>query len=278
MCIKKSSKFLLLAACLATFSSGVLAGAKGSVVEEKGWKSVFDKFNTNGTIIVKDERGNQSKTFIYNKERSIERFTPASTFKIPHTLFALDSGVVHDEFQVFKWDGEKHEILSHNADQNLRSAMRHSALWVYRGFAKEIGKDKATSYLQSISYGNQDASVKKRDYWVDGGLEVSAQEQIDFLEKLYRNELPFKVEHQFLTKDIMVIEAGREWIIRAKTGLGSQVGWWVGWIEWPTGPVFFALNIDTPNRMADAPKREEIGRMLLKAVGALPSAQAVVTQ
>ena len=278
VCKKRSLRFLLLAACLATFSNGVLADAKGSVVEEQGWKSAFDKFNTNGTIIVKDERGNQSKTFIYNKERSIERFTPASTFKIPHTLFALDSGVVRDEFQVFKWDGEKHEIPSHNADQNLRSAMRHSALWVYRGFAKEIGKEKATSYLQGISYGNQDASVKKRDYWVDGGLKVSAQEQIDFLEKLYRNELSFKVEHQLLTKDIMVIEAGREWIIRAKTGLGSQVGWWVGWIEWPTGPVFFALNIDTPNRMADAPKREEIGRMLLNAVGALPSAQAVVTQ
>ncbi|MFL1553212.1 class D beta-lactamase [Pseudomonas sp. D47] len=268
----------MLAACLATFSNGVLAGAQGSVVEVGGWKSAFDKLNTNGTIIIKDERDNQSKTFIYNKERSMERFTPASTFKIPHTLFALDFGVVRDEFQIFKWDGEKHEIPSHNADQNLRSAMRHSALWVYRGFAKDIGKEKATTYLKSISYGNQDASVKKRDYWVNGGLEVSAQEQIDFLEKLYRNQLPFKVEHQLLTKDIMVIEAGREWIIRSKTGLGSQVGWWVGWIEWPAGPVFFALNIDTPHRMADAHKREEIGRMLLKAVGALPPTQVVTTQ
>ncbi|MHC8339566.1 class D beta-lactamase [Pseudomonas sp. HLT2-19-2] len=256
----------------------MLASAQNSVVEEKDWKSAFDKFNTNGTIIIKDERSNQSKTFIYNKERSMERFTPASTFKIPHTLFALDAGVVRDEFQVFTWDGEKHEIPSHNADQNLRSAMRYSTVWVYRGFAKEIGKEKATSYLKSINYGNQDASVTKRDYWINGGLEVSAQEQIDFLETLYRNELPFKVEHQLLTKDIMVTEAGREWIIRAKTGLGSQVGWWVGWVEWPTGPVFFALNIDTPHRMADAPKREEIGRMLLKEVGALPPTQAIATQ
>ena len=35
-------------------------------------------------------------------------------------------------------------------------------------------------------------------------------EQVDFLRKLYRNELPFKVEHQRLVKDIMIVEAGRD--------------------------------------------------------------------
>ena len=58
-------------------------------------------------------------------------------------------------------------------------------------------------------------------------------------EKLYRNELPFKVEHQRLVKDIMIVEAGRDWILRAKTGwqarVEPQIGWWVGWVETPTG-------------------------------------------
>ena len=40
-------------------------------------------------------------------------------------------------------------------------------------------------------------------------------EQVDFL-KLYRNELPFKVEHQRLVKDIMIVEAGRDWILEGK--------------------------------------------------------------
>ena len=55
-------------------------------------------------------------------------------------------------------------------------------------------------------------------------------EQVDFLRKLYRNELPFKVEHQRLVKDIMIVEAGRDWILRAKTGwqarVEPQIGWW----------------------------------------------------
>jgi len=276
-----------LTACFAIFSSTAFADAistqrdniasapltntSGNEREVAGWKSIFDKYDTNGTVVVKDFRGTSSKTYVYNKARSVVRYTPASTFKIPHSLFALDAGVVKDEFQKFKWDGTINEIPTHNQDQTLRSAMRYSALWAYRGFAKEIGERKATAYLQKIKYGNQSASVKIRDYWVNGGLEVSAVEQVEFLQKLYRNELPFKVEHQLLTKDIMVTGAGLDWILRSKTGLGQQVGWWVGWIELPAGPVFFAVNIDTPNRMADTHKREAIGREVLRAVGALPS-------
>jgi beta-lactamase class D len=84
------------------------------------------------------------------------------------------------------------------------------------------------------------------------------------------SKLPFKVEHQRLVKDIMVVEAKRDWILRAKTGWQGQMGWWVGWVEWPTGPVFFALNIDTPNRMADLHKREAIVRAILQSIQALP--------
>ena len=82
--------------------------------------------------------------------------------------------------------------------------------------------------------------------------------------------LPFRVEHQRLVKDVMVNEAGRDWILRAKTGWSGKVGWWVGWVEWPTGPVFFALNIDTPNRLDDLSKRQEITRNILRSINALP--------
>ena len=260
-----------VAACLAFFVTTALADIDHGEREVPGWRSIFEKYDTDGTIVIRDERGANDQTFVYNKERSTIRYTPASTFKLPHTLFALDSGAVKNEFQVFKWSGENHEIPSHNQDQNLRSAMRYSALWAYREYAKEIGELKASRYLKKIKYGNQSTAIKSRDYWVNGGLAVSAEEQIAFLQKLYRNELPFKLEHQILTKDIMVTEAGRDWVVRSKTGLGQEIGWWVGWIELPSGPVFFAVNIDTPNRMADAHKREAIGREILKTIGAFPT-------
>ena len=48
-----------------------------------------------------------------------------------------------------------------------------------------------------------------------------------------------------------------------------QIGWWVGWVETPTGAVIFALNIDLPGGMKDAPKREAIVRSILQSIGAL---------
>ena len=108
------------------------------------------------------------------------------------------------------------------------------------------------------------------DYWIDGNLAIAAQEQIAFLRKLYHNELPFRVEHQRLVKDLMIVEAGRNWILRAKTGWEGRMGWWVGWVEWPTGPVF-ALNIDTPNRMDDLFKGNSAGNpSLYRSVAAQP--------
>ena len=63
-------------------------------------------------------------------------------------------------------------------------------------------------------------------------------------------------------------------ILRAKTGwqarVEPQIGWWVGWVETLTGAVIFALNIDLPGGMKDAPKREAIVRSILQSIGALP--------
>ena len=55
-----------------------------------------------------------------------------------------------------------------------------------------------------------------------------------------------------------------------------QIGWWVGWVETPTGAVIFALNIDLPGGMKDAPKREAIVRSILQSIGALPLKHARV--
>lgn len=60
---------------------------------------------------------------------------------------------------------------------------------------------------------------------MEENLEISAQEQIAFLRKLYRNQLPFKVEHQRLVKDVMIAEAGRNWVLRSKTSWEGRFGW-----------------------------------------------------
>lgn len=245
--------------------------ACGAAQERSDWGRFFEESDAQGTIVVVDGRAENRPVWVHDPERARQRFSPASTYKIPHTLFALDAGVVSDEFQVFEWDSVERTFAGHNRDQDLRSAMRVSALWVYQQFAIEIGEDEARKYLEKIEYGNADPTSGEGIYWVNGSLAISAHEQISFLERLYRNELPFETEHQRLVKDLLIVEAGRDWILRAKTGWDGQMGWWVGWVEWPSGPVFFALNIDTPNRMGDLAKREQIGRAILGSIDALPA-------
>ncbi len=245
--------------------------SNGERQERPDWASFFDSFEAEGTIVILDQRGETQQLWAYDQERADRAYSPASTFKVPHSLFALDAGVVRDEFQVFEWDGVERDFAPHNQDQDLRSAMRNSAVWVYEIFASEIGEAKAREYLTQIDYGNADPSTSEGAYWIDGKLAISAQEQVSFLQKLYQNELPFSIEHQRLVKDIMIVEAERDWILRAKTGWEGRWGWWVGWVEWPTGPVFFALNIDTPNRLDDLHKREGITRAILQSMDALPA-------
>ena len=246
-----------------------VALANDRPVERPNLGKYFDKFEATGTLVLVDERQSPAATHVFNPERSVLRYSPASTFKIPHTLFALDAGVVADEFQVFKWDGIERSFEGHNQDQDLRSAMRNSTLWVYQRFARQIGDRKARAYLQKSRYGNADSSTSRGDYWVDGNLKISAVEQVAFLRKLFRNSLPFKVEHQRLVKDLMIKQATSDWILRAKSGWEGRYGWWVGWVESHEGAVFFALNIDTPRRLVDLPKREQIVRAVLQSIGAI---------
>ncbi|MFA6444439.1 MAG: class D beta-lactamase, partial [Sterolibacterium sp.] len=231
-------KIRILALLLAILALAPPGHAQEALHFRADWEKYFRDFAAQGTIVVADERAGIRTTSVYDERRARTRYSPASTFKIPHTLLALDAGAVRDEFQVFSWDGVIRGFAAHNQDQDLRSAMRNSALWVYERFAKEIGQDRARDYLQKLGYGNADSSGKHGDYWVAGNLAISAHEQIAFLKRLYRNELPFRLEHQRLVKDIMIVEAGRDWILRAKTGWEGRMGWWVGWVEWPNGPVF----------------------------------------
>ncbi len=65
---------------------------------------------------------------VYNESRSDMRFSPASTFKIPNTLIALETKIVHSEDFLFKWDGTDKGLQQWNSDQTLESAMRISCV------------------------------------------------------------------------------------------------------------------------------------------------------
>jgi len=117
----------------------VAVPAFGQWQEKPDWAGFFAAAGVTGTIAVLDLRDGE-KAMAHNRERAEQRFIPASTFKMPHALFALDAGAVRDEFETIEWDSEQRALGACNRDQDLRASMRNSVVRVYQRFAREIGE------------------------------------------------------------------------------------------------------------------------------------------
>ena len=98
-------------------------------------------------------------------------------------------------------------------------------------------------------------------------------EQIRFLSGQAHQHLPVPQHVQQQVAAITRIDALPGWSLHAKTGWqnapGSGIGWWVGWVERGDQITSFALNI-TMRGSSDAPKREQLGRASMQALGVLP--------
>jgi beta-lactamase class D len=123
------------------------------------------------------------------------RLSPASTFKIPHALVALETGVVTaDTFE--KWDGTKYARQPKwMRDHTVISALRPSVLWFYQRIAPRIGAARMAEWLAKFEYGNRDVSGPITEYWVNGRLQISPMEQVVFLRRMFDLSLPVRREH-----------------------------------------------------------------------------------
>ncbi len=216
---------------------------------------------------------NTQEWFFRNRDRAQKDWLPASTFKILHTLIALQSGVVKKD-EVFKWDGTKYRAKSWNKDQTLESAFKHSVVWVYQIIAKRIGKARMQNYIDLCAYGNRNIEGKLDSFWLDGGLRITSRQQIEFLRQLQANTLPFSRAHMQFVKKIMVRNGGRTWLMRAKSGWAQrakpQYGWLVGWIEKGKDVWFFATNVEIQTR-DDAKKRMDLTLQSLREMAIIPA-------
>jgi beta-lactamase class D len=177
------------------------------------------------------------------------RLSPASTFKIPHALVALETGVVTPT-TVEKWNGTRYaDQPLWNRDHTVLSALKPSVLWFFQRIAPRIGGDRIRPWLERHRYGNAAVSGDITRYWVNGTLRISPDEQVDFLRRFYARELPVNQEHVRLIEDALVQAPGtiqnargvhkltEPWLARvvlsAKTGAttiarGESVSWLVG--------------------------------------------------
>lgn len=180
------------------------------------------------------------------------RYSPASTFKIPHALFALDAGVVSGPGEVMAYDGQGDWAPLARRDHSLATAMRYSVVWYFQRIAQRLGLERERDYLRKVGYGNQDAGGDLTHFWLGDALAISPLEQQRFLLDLYADRLPLSKPAMAQVRAMLVQPSGRvtnargehafaaPWpdgaVVSAKTGsvtdrAGRGVRWLVGHVQ-----------------------------------------------
>jgi beta-lactamase class D len=192
-----------------------------------------------------------SAPFLSDAAECAVKSAPASTFKVPHALIALETGVVTDPLATVPWDGTRFPNEAWNRPHSLDSAMKWSALWFYQRTAGLIGRERMQTWLRRIGYGSDSYNGEQTTFWLNGDLEVSPMEQLDFMSRLARYQLPVERKNIDIVKAAFRMPPGAvtnatgthpfalQWpgplVVRAKTGnatvAGERVSWIIGHVE-----------------------------------------------
>lgn len=219
-----------------------------NAAEIKYSKSFAEVFNDNtGVMVLKELNGDS--VLVSDESRAQNRFSPASTFKIAHSLIALDLGIVKNVDEIFfNYDGHSQYFLkSWQKDMSLKKAVQTSNVEAFKVMADKIGKERMQKALTLFDYGNACVGSNVTSFWLDDTLKISALEQIAFLEKMLNKQLPCSKSAQEEVKNILKLEDNDKYVLYGKTGLSSglnQIGWFVGFVCKENKTYLFALNMD----------------------------------
>lgn len=179
-----------------------------------------------------------------------KQMSPCSTFKIPLSLMGYDAKILKNETNP-TWDFQEdydNWLASWKTSLSPLSWMKYSCVWYSKVLSLELGIEKIQNYLISFEYGNQDVSGGLAEpgpstpFWINSSIKISPKEQVEFLQKMNRFQLPISTKATRMTKAILFKEELPEgWKLFGKTGWsGSDItkdnnslehGWFVGWIE-----------------------------------------------
>lgn len=219
----------------------------------------------------------------YNPARAQKRFPPASTFKVPNALIALETGVAADANHTlpFRPDlrpAEGFWIPQWSQDHTLHTAMQNSVLWYYQEIARNIGPERMQAHLKSFRYGNQNIGNQIDRFWLNGDLLISPNQQVEFLERLLSDTPPASARSVKILREILVIREVNGYRLSGKTGTADvtptrELLWLIGYVERDDATWIFALNVEGEEAWelwGPPAKRVELVEDILRTLDVLP--------
>jgi beta-lactamase class D OXA-50 len=248
----------------------VAAAQAAPVSESPALAGAFERAGVTGTFVMFDP--GKDSLVVHNPTRARTRFVPASTFKIVNSLIGLETGAVADVDVVLPYGGKPQPIAAWEHDMSLRDAIKISNVPVYQELARRIGLARMKAWVGKFGYGNGEIGNVVDRFWLDGPLEVSAVEQVEFLRRLAAGELPVSPTTLKAVQEITLQKKTETSELHGKTGWAMvrkpALGWYVGWVKRGSMVHPFALNIDISTDDVVA-KRIPLAEECLRLLGAL---------
>lgn len=233
------------------------------------------------TFLVLDYRDNKCRHI--NKSGLTERHAPYSTFKIPHSLIALETGAVKSVDERVEWDQIKYPAKDFwpetwKQSHTLTTAFKHSAVWYYKGLVPHIKPADYKKWLARFHYGDQAFTPGSNEFWLGNELTISPQEQVDFIACLLKDGCGVSARNLAAFESIALQETKNTFSLYAKTGAGpvdpnnfdgAFEGWYVGYVKDDGGKPLaaFALYMKTENFSALKDYRKALSLQLLGKFG-----------
>jgi beta-lactamase class D len=258
-----------------TPGKGDFAAPAAALRERPELRRFFEAERVTGTIAIFDSA--DGVTSCSDLERCSKGYIPASTFKIPNSMIALETSVVEDSETVLPWDKRHYSVETWNQDHTLRTAIQVSCVPCFMAIARKVGPERMADWVKRLDFGNGDISGGIDRFWLSGALRISPLQQLDFLRRFDGNKLPISGRTAEIVRDIITLDVGPSHVLRGKTGSAMppheplEAGWFVGWVELGERRVFFATLIDSHERDVEIlPLRRRLTEAVLRDQKLLP--------
>lgn len=206
---------------------------------------------------------NANKSFkIYNlSDYKDSAYIPGTAFNIVNGLIAIENGTITDE--------NSQLAVSDTTTSTLKTAVDKNAPF-FDSLSVKTGKDKMQFWLDSLHYGNLKVN-NLTDFWNDGSLTITADEQLGLVTGLHFSSLPLQKRTQAAVNGLLHREANSKYTLGYNKGIAPHAGGYVahinGWIIENKHVYFFSQTTKSADSTSLMQNSETLLRSILKEYG-----------
>ncbi len=236
---------------IASIAIVCFASCTGNRIKEKeDWGKVYQQFGIDsaGAEILEQSK---ERVFYYNKYWGKRRTAAAGTYNLMLSLIALETGVAPSEDMVIQYNGPANTDTLLTKSMSLKEAFAANNAYYFTTLAAKIGATTIKKWTDTLRYGSTAIDTANWDYTK---LQVSLDEQVGLVKRLYFSDLPFSDRTERIARTLLFKQeaAGKfksYYQISSNNDATTNKSWMIGFLEDSTNhPYIFASQIESKNK------------------------------